>query len=103
MRPGLVHCSLIATFCNWVSDIILQSSSHVALLILIFASLDIKDQSITRYFLILFDFDDVSSLDVLPLSKLKALAFLLEYKLFDWLFVYDYFSLFQFIVVENVD
>ena len=52
--------------------------------------------------MVLFDFDNISSLDALPVLQLEALASLAENKLLHWLTVYLFCSLLEFLVMEIV-
>ena len=88
MSACLIHCALVAALLARIADVFPQGAPHVASLVLGLASNDVQDQGITGHLLVLFDFDNISSLDALPVLQLEALASLAENKLLHWLTVY---------------
>ena len=102
MSACLIHCALVAALLARIADVFPQGAPHVASLVLGLASYDVQDQGVTGHLLVLFDFDNISSLDALPVLQLEALASLAENKLLHWLTVYLFCSLLEFLVMEIV-
>ena len=64
-----------------------------------FTANDIEDKKIARDFLVRFYFNDVSCLYASPVTQLKAFVSLGKYKLFNWLEVHLFSSLFKLLVM----
>ena len=75
----------------------------IASLVFSFAPDNIKNERVAWYFLILFDLDDVACLDTPPISDLKALVPLCEYKLLHRLGIDLVGRLFEVPVVDEVE
>ena len=102
MTIGFVHCSLITLFEVDLLCIVPHTTSHVACLLLVFASNNVQYESIAGHLLIIFDFDDISDLDTSPVPPFETLMSSLDNKLFNRLSVYDVACLSQSFVFPEV-
>ena len=102
MTIGFVHCSLIALLEVDLLCIIPHTTSHVTCLLFVLASNNVQYESINWHLLIIFDFDDISNLDISPVTPFEALVSSLDNKLFNRLSVNDVASLSQSFVFPKV-
>ena len=98
-----VHCSLVWAFECWRLGVTPKRASLIASLVFSLAPNNIKNERVTRYFLILFDLDNVTCLDAPPIRDLKALVPLCEYKLLYRLRIHFFSRLFKVPVVNKVE
>ena len=102
MTISFVHCSLVALLEVDLLCIVPHATSHVTCLFFVLATNDVQYQSITRHLLIIFDFDDITNLDISPVTPFETLVSSLDNKLFNRLSVNDVASLSQSFVFPKV-
>ena len=81
VASSLVHGSLVRSLPGGCFDVIPKRSTLVACLSLSFTFNYVENESVTWNFLVLLDFDNISTLDAPPVGDLKALVSLGEIKL----------------------
>lgn len=99
----LIHGTLVTSLQTGCFQVIPQTASLIASLVLKFASHNVENESVTGNLLTWLDLDNIARLDAAPVTQLKTFVPFWEYEFLDWLTVHFFSCLLEFSIMHQIE